>query len=348
LSIALGAVLAQPRKGNIDHPIYFASRKLSDVEKNYMTTKREGLAMVYALKKFRHYLLGFAFKFFIDHSALKYLVNKSVLGGQICHWLLLFQVFDFEVVVKLGKYNVGLYHLSRIETGEVAKSLGEELPDAQLFRVEVVPNQLAEIMEFLMTSQDPTGYTLAQRRQLVTRSAEYQLIVGQLYKMGADGILRRCAIECERNSILYETHEGIVGGHNVGKATVHKVLCAELWWPSLFADAKLYCKHCNLCQRIGKPYKRDELPLFPVTVLEPLDKWTIDCVGPVNPPTHLIGAHYIIIATKYLTRWVEAAPIKNCIAETAARFIFENVITRFSYPRVLMSDQGSHFLNKNI
>src|SRR5277367_5326528 len=75
-SIALGIVLAQSGEGNIDHPIAFASRKFSTVEKNYTTTEREGLAMVYALQKFRHYLLGSHFKIFTAHSSLKYLVNK--------------------------------------------------------------------------------------------------------------------------------------------------------------------------------------------------------------------------------------------------------------------------------
>jgi hypothetical protein len=82
-SIALGAVLAQPREGYIDHLLSFASRKLSTVEINYTTTKREGVAMVYALQKFHHYLLGGHFKMFTDHSMLKYLVNKTVLGGRI-------------------------------------------------------------------------------------------------------------------------------------------------------------------------------------------------------------------------------------------------------------------------
>jgi hypothetical protein len=89
-SIALGEVLAQPGEGDIDHPIHFASRKLSESEQNYNTTKMEGLAMVYALQKFRHYLLGQHFKMFTDHSALKYLVNKLVFGGRIYIWLLLF------------------------------------------------------------------------------------------------------------------------------------------------------------------------------------------------------------------------------------------------------------------
>ena len=57
-SIALGIVLMQPREGALDHPISFARRKLSTAEKNYTMTEREGLAMVYALQKFRNYLLG--------------------------------------------------------------------------------------------------------------------------------------------------------------------------------------------------------------------------------------------------------------------------------------------------
>jgi hypothetical protein len=80
-SIALGAVLAQHGERYIDHQLAFASRKLSTTEINYTTTEREGLAMVYVLHKFLHYLLGGHFKRFTDHSALKYLVNKPVLGG---------------------------------------------------------------------------------------------------------------------------------------------------------------------------------------------------------------------------------------------------------------------------
>jgi hypothetical protein len=84
-------------------------------------------AMVYALQNFCHYLLGSTFKFFTDHSALKYLVNKPMLGGRIYQWLFLFQEFDFKVVVKPGKHNVGSDHLSRIETGEASQSLNDEL-----------------------------------------------------------------------------------------------------------------------------------------------------------------------------------------------------------------------------
>jgi len=111
-------------------------------ERHYTTTERERLAMVYALKKFIHYLLGSHFKMFTDHSALKYLVNKPVLGGNIYKWLLLFQEYDFEIIVKLGKLNVGPNHLSRLESGEEPISLEDFLPDAQLFSIQIVDDQI--------------------------------------------------------------------------------------------------------------------------------------------------------------------------------------------------------------
>jgi hypothetical protein len=90
-TIALGAIMVQLEVGELGHPISFASRKLSESEHNYKTTEREGLAMVYPIQKFKNYLLGKYFNMFMDHSTLKYLINKLVLGGRICRWLLLFQ-----------------------------------------------------------------------------------------------------------------------------------------------------------------------------------------------------------------------------------------------------------------
>jgi len=182
--------------------MYFSSRKLYDVENNYTTTERKGLSMAYALHTFRHYFLGTPFKIFSRHSVFKYLVNKIMLRGRICHWFLLFHKFEFEVVFKLGKYNGGPNHLSCIEFGESSWCLNDELPDVKLFHIEAVPDQLDEITKFLILGKAPMEYTPTQCHQLVTRSSNYQLIIGQLYNLGVDGILRRCALYHERDPIL--------------------------------------------------------------------------------------------------------------------------------------------------
>ena len=94
--------------------------------------------------------------------------------------------------------------------------------------------------------------------------------------------------------------------------------------------------------------RRDEFPLQRQVSLQPFEKWVIDFVGPVQPRGKKTGAYYIIIAMEYLTRWAEAQLVKNCTGATTAKFLFEYVLTRFGCPKVLMSDRGTHFLNKMI
>ena len=69
----LDVFLTQPHEGNMDLPVSYASRQLNSAEKNYTTTEREGLAMIYVVKKFWHYLLANPFAFYVDHQALLYL-----------------------------------------------------------------------------------------------------------------------------------------------------------------------------------------------------------------------------------------------------------------------------------
>ena len=126
-NFAIGAILAQPGEKNMNFPILYASRQLNNAEQNYTTTEREGLGMVYAVKKFRHYLLANKFVFFVDHQALLYLVNKPCMTGRITRWLLILMEFDFTVAVRKGRTHVLADHMSRIPNGEKPIGVDDDL-----------------------------------------------------------------------------------------------------------------------------------------------------------------------------------------------------------------------------
>ena len=117
---------------------------------------------------------------YTDHSTLKYLVNKSVFGGNICRWLLLFQEFDFEFIVKPGPLNVRPNHLSRIESGEEPTILEDNFPNAQLFAITMMEDQNKEfnaIIHFLSIGYAPPGFPVNQKNHLVIRAVDFPLIV---------------------------------------------------------------------------------------------------------------------------------------------------------------------------
>jgi hypothetical protein len=138
---------------------------------------------------------------------------------------------------------------------------------------------------------------------MVVRTADYQLIVGQLYKLGLDNILKRYALNHERQDILWEFHSGVARGHVGGNATAKKVLQDGLWWATLFKDDKEYARSCDTYQRVGKPSHKDELALYPVRALQPFEKLVVDFIGPINSPAKHSKDRYIITEKHCLTRW---------------------------------------------
>lgn len=96
---------------------------------------------------------------FTNHSALKYLVNKPVLGGKICRWILLFQEYEFEIIVKIGRLNARLDHLSRIKNDKEPTNIKEGFPNAQHFAVRVADNHFTDIISFFATRVASTKYT---------------------------------------------------------------------------------------------------------------------------------------------------------------------------------------------
>jgi hypothetical protein len=173
-----------------------------------------------------------------------------MLEDRIYIWLLLFQEFDFKFIVKPGKLNAGLDHMSMVNNGEKITNLDANFPDAHLFLVHVFDEYFSYIIEYLSTRNAPKDFSTMQKKHLVVKVEDYQLTAGHLYKMGTDRILRRCVLEHELPIILVESHEGIDGLQYVGKATAHKVFHTGLWWPIVHKYAKEYCKQCDVFHRV--------------------------------------------------------------------------------------------------
>ena len=96
---------------------------------------------------------------FTDHSALKYLINKPVLRGNICIWLLLFEECDFQIIVKLGRLIVGPNHMLILETREEPTSIDDNLPDVQRFAIRVADDHFVDTIHFLTIGMAPSEYS---------------------------------------------------------------------------------------------------------------------------------------------------------------------------------------------
>ncbi|XP_050374637.1 uncharacterized protein LOC126792216 [Argentina anserina] len=193
---AVGAVLGQ-RKDKQPYAIYYASRTLNDAQQNYTTTEKELLAVIFALDKFRSYLLQSKVIVYTDHAALKYLMTKKDAKPRLIRWILLLQEFDLEIKDKKGSDNVVADHLSRLVRDAEPLAIQESFPDEQLFRVEVSEPWYADIVNYLVSKQFPNTLSHAQKNRLKALAKYYVWDEPYLWKHCVDQIIRRCVPEHE-------------------------------------------------------------------------------------------------------------------------------------------------------
>ena len=340
---AVGAVLGQ-RHEAIPHVIYYASRTLNDAQMNYTTTEKEFLAVVFALEKFRSYLIGSHTIIYTDHAALRYLLTKKDAKARLLRWILLLQEFDLEIRDKKGAENVVADHLSRLPLPpNPVVPIDDHFPDEQLMSAHVEP-WFADIVNFKVTGNTPKDWTSQDRKRFFSLAKNFFWDDPYLFKYCPDQIIRRCVPDHEIINVLRFCHTYACGGHFGPKKTAAKVLQCGFYWPNLFKDAHAFCQRCDRCQTVGKISGRNQMPLNPIQEVEIFDVWGIDFMGPF-PNSH--GHEYILVAVDYVSKWVEAIPTRTNDAKVVMKFLRENIFSRFGTPRAIISDNGTHFCNRS-
>ena len=156
-------------------------------------------------------------------------MNKPQVAARVWRWLLLFQEFDFERFLRSGKTHVLADHLSRIQSGEPATGIDDDLPKSFLFQIAATSEWYTDVLHLLSTGSFPSGLSPLEKRRLLCKSKPYTLIGGHLYKSGPEGILRRCVHQHEVSAILEDAHSSPAGGHYPGHITAQRILQAGLW-----------------------------------------------------------------------------------------------------------------------
>ena len=167
---------------------------------------------------------------------------------------------------------------------------------------------------------------LLLRRNIDSNSQEvtYQIVIPRAYQ----------------KPLLYQYHDSITAGH-LGVAKVYNKIQKKYFWSKMKCDIELYVKTCISCQRKKHPPRSFCAPLQKYVVGVPFERVALDVMGPLNETDR--GNLYILVVTDYFTRWVEAYPMPNQKAETVARVLSKEWISRYGCMSEIHSDNGTNF-----
>uniref|UniRef100_A0A2N9HJV8 Uncharacterized protein n=1 Tax=Fagus sylvatica TaxID=28930 RepID=A0A2N9HJV8_FAGSY len=161
-----------------------------------------------------------------------------------------------------------------------------------------------------------TGKEAARIKKLSTR---YFVESGILFRKGFHGDPLRCLSLSESQTVMKEAHSGECGEHQGKKRLYQLLLTLGYYWPTMKRDTADFVKACHTCQMQANLIHTHPTNLQNMATPWPFHTWGLDLIGPINPPSG--GYIWILAATEYFTKWVEAIPLRKATGAAVANFI---------------------------
>lgn len=222
-NVGLGAVLSQ----TIDdkkHVICFASRSLSAAEKNYSTTEKECLTVIWAISKFRAYVEGYHFLVITDHSSLRWLHNLKNPTGRLARWSLSLLEYDYEIIHRKGSNHKVPDALSRLYERNTSDPGNHEKEN--LFLADLKPPTWY-VRRFMSVSEFPERFSNWKIENKILYHYRPDPVISSLVKDLNEW--KMVPSDQEREIILKEAHNDPQSGHLGTHKTYVRVASNYFW-----------------------------------------------------------------------------------------------------------------------
>ncbi|XP_059654984.1 uncharacterized protein LOC132301775 [Cornus florida] len=181
-------------------------------------------------------------------------------------------------------------------------------------------------------------------RQLRAKAAKYLIISGELFRLSFSGPYLRCLTPTESRGVLKQLHNGECGNHSGGGSLAHKALTQGYFWPYMAREVEEYSGKSDRCQRYAPFVHQPPEKLHTMSSLWPFAQWGMDVVGPL--PSVASQKRYILLATDYFTKWVEAEAYTSIInVQSNGQVEITNRII-FAYIKKKLEDKKGKWLDE--
>ena len=362
---SIGGVLSQIQDG-VERPICYGSQLFNKHERNYNVTRKELLAIITFVRKYRQYLLGRPFVIRTDHAALQWLKKTPSPIGQQARWLEILEEFDYSVQHRAGAKHSNADALSRRPIPEQNLMQVSAVCKANRSPTAVTTSPATETIDWVSAQlEDPdvkfvydileSGAPKPKPEELEGRSADVKTLCSQFERLEIrpDKTLCRKWIRTDGSSswqrvvpysyrrvIAADLHKGLNGGHFGIRRSLWQVR-RRFYWPGWAGTVRQALMACDRCARFKRLQPRRQGRLQPMLTGEPWERLGIDITGP-HPPSSR-GNRYILTLIDHFTKWVEVWPIRNQEATTVARVLVDRVFCIHGMPLQILTDRGANF-----